>query len=1744
MSKHYCWQDNIVSLPKRYVRKSILQSNVLRAVSLSLFLLFIAIPANVYAEGSKDLYPAGVSGNRAFLYSNSYTGTNGSTNTSWPFKTLGTHYVYAEIGEVIAVASSAQNMGNGRIRLTAPDGQQYITSASDTGRIFNRVEELAGPRYPGQPAGGNRYQPFTQTVGVGQEGVWKIEFLPTGDANSDDTPSVTSIEADTNWTQSSNSELIAAWDVSVRNAANTAWLAGRVYTNVFNLHISGSQFTAADAFYGRMYVLTKDGIAYLVTNNGNNGVGFTFFVNNKGFLDNLGNSLYQSLDLSNPNDPSFNVHDPRDPDGANNVTHKIFYTVPAADLPASAIQAVDTSTQVTTWLKNIIVTPTVSNVTYTGIEGTPNLSGNKGANIGFDSNLAGSYRIEIAIPGFTTRVLTGSTTPGTNTVFWDGKDGDGNTLAPSTTISGIKVQLFGAEVHFPFIDMEINPGGVIIEQLDGNYDLFTPTRDLVYWDDSNITGGTVASRPDPIASGSAGISSNDNGHAWGTYVSGGGSGSGNTGTGLSSFGNTRSLDTWSFVPGNEIEMPLNIVVASADLEVESILPSTGTATIGDEIDYTVVVKNNGPSDVTLSRFAFVVPEGFTITNVSYTTSTGTILVANGTIDSLTGNYTADLDLSNGAAAEFVITGTIGASLGGVAMVMEASIMRPNDVTDPDATNPGLTPPTDPHIECLNGTASEDCNNIKYNTITPAAQANLTVSKTVDTTVPTVGQQVEFTVTVTNNGPNDATGVNVTDQLPTGFTYVSHNVSTGAYNTATGIWNIGTLADTAAETMTIIAAVNATGDYTNVATVQGNETDPTPGDDSDDATSAPETEADLSIEKTVDALSPEVGSEVEFTLTAANNGPANATGVVVTDLLPTGYTYISHTTGTGAYLPETGVWTIGSFADAATASLTITATVNATGDYTNTASIEGTETDPDNTNDEDSVTVDPVNVIVANDDTHGTAVNGYDGGTPIIDVLGNDIINNVTLNPADVSITVVTPASNAGVELDIITGAVTVDAGTPEGTYIIEYSICEIADNTNCDEATITIAVEAALIAATDDSATGINGYEGAQDVVNVLDNDVLNGVGIAPSEVTITLLPGGDTELTLDPSTGLVDVALDTAEGTYTLEYQICENLNPSNCSTATVTVAVEAALIAATDDSVLNINGYTGATNVINVFTNDELNNDPVVPAEVKLTFISGDDELILDTTDGSVDVAANSNGGTYTLTYQICEVLNPANCDTAIVTVFVMIPELTLTKDAQAGTYDSVGDVITYDLVLTNSGNVTVTDITIADANAESITPSTVATLAPGASVSITATHAITQADLDAGYVYNRATATGQDPEGEEVTDESEDPTDPSAPGDPGYDPACADCTVTTITQDPQMQLFKDAVYEDTNGDDVVNPGDRIIYSFTVNNTGNTTITNVSIEDPLVTVTGGPINLAPDTSDSATFTADYIINQNDVENGAVYNLAFVVGTDSLGDPIIDESEDPTPLDEGDPLTDPACPECTVTPLVQSPAMVLIKTAEFNDDNGDGMAQAGETITYRFSVTNTGNVTLTDVVLTDELPRVLLSGGPIAVLEIGETDNTTYTAVYHITQQDINNGLVSNQALATARAAGSVLTVSSDDSDTIGTDPTVTKLEGCTVKVFNGLSLDGNGVNDSFYIGGIECYPNNEVHIFNRWGVSVYDARGYNNDTVSFKGYSEGRATVSDSSQLPEGTYFYVLQYTATDGSTHKKDGYLYITR
>jgi gliding motility-associated-like protein/uncharacterized repeat protein (TIGR01451 family) len=284
-------------------------------------------------------------------------------------------------------------------------------------------------------------------------------------------------------------------------------------------------------------------------------------------------------------------------------------------------------------------------------------------------------------------------------------------------------------------------------------------------------------------------------------------------------------------------------------------------------------------------------------------------------------------------------------------------------------------------------------------------------------------------------------------------------------------------------------------------------------------------------------------------------------------------------------------------------------------------------------------------------------------------------------------------------------------------------------------------------------------------------------------------------------------------------------------------------------------------------------------------------------------------------------------------------------------------------------------------------------------------------------------------------------------------------------------------------------------------------------------------------------------------VDAGQVINQAIAEGTTPDGNIVDDLSDDNNPL-ENDP---------TVTELCQMPDISLEKTGEWQDENGDDIPQVGETIVYEFAVTNEGNVTLFNVTIEDPLPGLVIEGGPIAVLEIGETDTDTFTATYTITQEDIDAGKVINQAFATGTDAnGNQVSDDSDDptdltdvdndGDGDPDDPTVVILPSvaATFEIFNGITPNGDGLNDFFEIRGIVDYPQNNVKIFNRWGVLIYETDGYNESDNVFRGVSNGRSTIKQGKELPTGTYFYILTFSGDDLPLGKNafNGYLYINR
>src|SRR5690606_13066664 len=267
---------------------------------------------------------------------------------------------------------------------------------------------------------------------------------------------------------------------------------------------------------------------------------------------------------------------------------------------------------------------------------------------------------------------------------------------------------------------------------------------------------------------------------------------------------------------------------------------------------------------------------------------------------------------------------------------------------------------------------------------------------------------------------------------------------------------------------------------------------------------------------------------------------------------------------------------------------------------------------------------------------------------------------------------------------------------------------------------------------------------------------------------------------------------------------------------------------------------------------------------------------------------------------------------------------------NDENGNECTDVGETISYTFTVTNEGNVSLSNIVVddpllggplagpasGDTNGDGILDVTETWIYTG-------TYTITQADIDAGQVTNQATATAIAPDQSTVSDLSGSTVENDDP------------TVIELCQDPAIALIKLADIDPTQDCYNVEVGGTIEYIFKVKNTGNVTLTNIMVTDPGVTVTGGPLaSLAPGAEDTVTFTASYIVTQADIDAGMFSNQATATGTAPDQSQVSDLS-DHSSYTEDRP---------TVVRICQDPAIAIIKTGVFNDENGDGCSDVGET--------------------------------------------------------------------------------------------------------------------------------------------------------------------------------------------------------
>ncbi len=438
------------------------------------------------------------------------------------------------------------------------------------------------------------------------------------------------------------------------------------------------------------------------------------------------------------------------------------------------------------------------------------------------------------------------------------------------------------------------------------------------------------------------------------------------------------------------------ISAAPSADIVTTKTTTATSYVpGQSVTYTITVTNNGPSDAANVKVVDNAPAGTTISSWTAAVTTGSVTLPN---TSGSGNINETIAaLPNGAVVTYTVTVAVPSSF-------SANLSNTATVTSPTPDpNPGCTTCTTPPISAV-------------------PSADIVTTKTASATGYVPGGTVTYTITVRNNGPSNASNVNVVDNAPTGTTIsswsaaVTNGTVTLPNTNGTGNLNqtIATLPNGAVVTYTVTVAIPSsfTGNLSNTAAVTSPTPDPTPGCTACTTTpisAAPS--ADIVTTKTTTATGYVPGGTVTYTITVRNNGPSNASNVNVVDNAPTGTTISSWTaavtTGT-VTLPNTNGTgnlnqTISTLPNGAVVTYTVTVAIPSgfTGSLSNTAAV--TSLTPDPTPGCTACTTTPITAAPSADivTTKTTTATGYvPGGTVTYTIT---VRNNGPSNASNVNV---------------------------------------------------------------------------------------------------------------------------------------------------------------------------------------------------------------------------------------------------------------------------------------------------------------------------------------------------------------------------------------------------------------------------------------------------------------------------------------------------------------------------------------------------------------------------------------------------------------------------------------------------------------------------------------------------------------------------------------------------------------------
>ena len=444
-----------------------------------------------------------------------------------------------------------------------------------------------------------------------------------------------------------------------------------------------------------------------------------------------------------------------------------------------------------------------------------------------------------------------------------------------------------------------------------------------------------------------------------------------------------------------------------------------------------------------------------------------------------------------------------------------------------------------------------------------------------------------------------------------------------------------------------------------------------------------------------------------------------------------------------------------------------------------------------------------------------------------------------------------------------------------------------------------------------------------------------------------------------------------------------------------------------------------------------------------------------VTDTSDNGND----ADGNTTDDSTNVSMTLNP----------IIEVTKTASVKDVNSNGINDLGDKITYVIKVENKGNVTLTGLnfidtlTDGDGNSLSLTnsityytstvSSVIGTLKVGETETYTATYTISQNEVDSGKVINSLLVRANSPgKTNDVTDISDDGNDLDGNTE-------NDNTLVELVRNPILEVTKTATITDNNGNNNNDQGDLITYSITVENKGNVTISNITLNDILTDDNGNNLSLSRGPTfvssnqgssngilkvgETASYNASYTISLEAANSGSVKNQVIATGSSPGQSNNVSDTSDDGDDGDGNILDD-----STDITTSSQPSMKVVKTATVTD-NGDGSNGVNDIIVFTITVKNTGGFNLTGLTLVDILkdsngtilslnnsPTFVSasSGSSAGSLQANET--ATYTASYTITQAAADSGSIINSVIATASSPGNtndVTDVSDDGNDTDG---------------------------------------------------------------------------------------------------------------